>query len=50
MIDVYCVQLLQTGGGSAEGAAIFNYFFSLVLYFGLIAFGLRLIVRVLSRS
>lgn len=33
-----------------DGAAEFNYFFSLVVYFGAFAFALGCLVRVLSRS
>lgn len=32
------------------GADAFNYFFSVVLFFGLFAFGVNLLVRILTRS
>lgn len=43
MIYVPVIEIVQ-------GSAAFNYFFTLVLWFGVVAFGINLLVRIFTRS
>lgn len=35
---------------NVPGAEYFNYFFTLVLLFGMLSFGINILVRIISRS
>jgi hypothetical protein len=46
VVEFGIVEIMTEGGG----AAAFNYFFTLVWVFGLVAFAIGLMMRVVSRS
>jgi len=47
-ISINVVQILDPA--AVDGAEYFNYFFTLILVFGMFCFGINLLVKIISRS
>lgn len=47
-ITVNTVQILDPA--VVDGAEYFNYFFTVILVFGMVCFGINLLVKIISRS
>ena len=44
--DISVLHIMQ----GQQGADVFNYFFTIILFFGLIAFSIGLLIKLISRS
>lgn len=47
-VTISVIQILDPS--AVDGAEYFNYFFTLVLVFGMVCFGINLLVKIVSRS
>jgi len=45
--DISVLQIMQSG---QEGADVFNYFFTIIIFFGILAFAIGLLIKLISRS